>query len=115
MSIADGVLGCAEAFRKLQADLTERGTQTDEKREAHRTFITKVNDSFERFQLWSSNLGAHRRDKSSLDQRLWEASHLRYRVLEYLKDLQQGLGDGGLLEIFANIRQLTRMCSICHR
>jgi hypothetical protein len=94
MSIADSVSGCAKAFRKLITALIERGAQSDETGEADHAFTTKLKDSFERFQLWSSNLGAHRRDKSSLDQRLWEASHLRYRVLGYLKDLQQGLADG---------------------
>jgi chromosome segregation ATPase len=100
MSIADGVLDCAKSFRKLQANLAERCAQLDEGREANQTMSTKLNDSFERFQLWSSNLGAHRRDKSSLDQRLWEASHLQCQVLEYLKDLQQGLADGEPMESF---------------
>jgi hypothetical protein len=98
MSIADSVLGCAQSFRSLRATLTERRAQPNEEREADRAFATKVNDSFERLQLWSSNLGAHRRDESSLDKRLWEASHLRIRVLEYLNDLQQGLADGELLD-----------------
>lgn len=100
MSIADSVLGCTTIFRELQGKLSERGAQTDDKNEAARILSSQVNHSFERFQIWSSNLGAHRQDKRSLDQRLWEASHLRYRVLEYLKDLQQGLADGELLQLF---------------
>jgi hypothetical protein len=96
MSIAERVLDCVKAFRKLNIYLTEEGTQTDIERQANSALVAKVNDSFERFQLWSSNLGAHRRDRNSLDQRLWEASHLRDRVLEYLEDLQQGVADGKL-------------------
>ena len=88
------------AFRNLKGACLERDTDIDEKNEANRAFSKMVNDSFERFQLWSSNLGAHRRDKTSLDHRLWEASHLQDQVLEYLKDLHQGLADGESLEIF---------------
>lgn len=103
MSIADGALGCAHAFQAVAAPILERETQDYQKTADNVTFTTKVNDSFERFQLWSSNLGARRRDKSSLDQRLVEASHLRNRVLEYLKDLQQGLIDASTIVTGARI------------
>jgi hypothetical protein len=94
MSIAERVADCVKTYRKLNIDLTDKFTQDDAEEPKNGAFIEKVNGSFERFQLWSSNMGAHRKDRNSLDQRLWEASHLRKQVLQYLEDLQQGFADG---------------------
>jgi hypothetical protein len=94
MSIADKVADCVKAYRELNIDITDKFTQDDVEEQANGAFIAKVNESFERFQLWSSNMGAHRKDRNSLDQRLWEAANLRNQVLQYLEDLQQGFADG---------------------
>lgn len=93
MSIADVVVECAETFRRLCSGLAPSGAPNDENHTTNSGFLIKVSSCFERFQLWSSNLGAHRRDKNSLDRRLSEASNLQRRVLQYLKDVRGGLED----------------------
>ncbi|KAH7385867.1 hypothetical protein BKA66DRAFT_582499 [Pyrenochaeta sp. MPI-SDFR-AT-0127] len=50
-----------------------------------------INDELGRFRLWSGNIGAHRKGKSSLDYRLREASHIRDRVLQLLQSLESVL------------------------
>ncbi|KAI1429727.1 hypothetical protein F5Y12DRAFT_333535 [Xylaria sp. FL1777] len=53
----------------------------------------KLLDEFARFKLWTGNIGAHRRDRSSLDWRLRDASHLRDLVVNLLTDLKSTLHD----------------------
>ncbi|KAI0908866.1 hypothetical protein F4823DRAFT_465371 [Ustulina deusta] len=53
----------------------------------------KLFDEFARFKLWSGNIGAHRRGRSSLDWRLRDASHLRGLVVSLLTDLKSTLRD----------------------
>ncbi|KAH7405701.1 hypothetical protein DE146DRAFT_649443 [Phaeosphaeria sp. MPI-PUGE-AT-0046c] len=93
MSIADTVAQCAETFRSLRSRLAAIDAPDDDDKATYSDFPNKINACFERFQLWSSSLGAHRRDKNSLDKRLREASNLQRRVLQYLKDMQGGLED----------------------
>jgi hypothetical protein len=50
-----------------------------------------MHDSFGRFRLWVGNIGAHRRGRASLDYKLREASHIKTRVLELLKNLESDL------------------------
>jgi hypothetical protein len=50
-------------------------------------------DEFARFKLWSGNIGAHRKGRSSLDWRLRDASHLRGLVINLLVDLNEALRD----------------------
>lgn len=54
----------------------------------------KLLDEFARFKLWTGNIGAHRRGRSSLDWRLRDASHLRDLVISLLTDLKGALHDG---------------------
>lgn len=104
MSIADAVVACAETFRRLCADLSASNIHDDEKRARYSGFIHEVSACHERFELWSSNLGAHRRDKNALDKRLREASTLQSRVVHYLKDLEGALADSKCLQSWYNGR-----------
>jgi hypothetical protein len=54
----------------------------------------KLLDEFARFKLWTGNIGAHRKGRSSLDWRLRDASHLRDLVVSLLTDLKSALHDG---------------------
>lgn len=99
MSIADVVIDCAETFQRVRSDLTDSCASDEGLQRTYTDFLTEVSACFERFQLWSSNLGAHRRDKNSLDRRLREASNLQGRVLQYLKDIQEGLKDSRFWQI----------------
>src|SRR4051812_33015464 len=47
-----------------------------------------INDQIGRFRLWCGNVAAHRNGRSSLDHKLREASHIRDRVIELLKNLE---------------------------
>ncbi|KAF2786341.1 hypothetical protein K505DRAFT_221217, partial [Melanomma pulvis-pyrius CBS 109.77] len=47
-----------------------------------------INVEIERFRIWCSEVAAHRIRRSSLDYKLREASHLRDRVLELLRGLE---------------------------
>ena len=51
-------------------------------------------DQIGRFRVWVSNIGAHRRGKSSLDFRLRDASHMRKNVTDLLEDCNMLLGEG---------------------
>ncbi|KAF3015046.1 hypothetical protein E8E14_010428 [Neopestalotiopsis sp. 37M] len=46
-----------------------------------------------RFKVWSGNIGAHQRGKSSLDYRLRDASHLSTQVKTLLQDLKHALNN----------------------
>jgi hypothetical protein len=89
MAIAEQVAICLDAFHNLSISATKVGDTTQEAG----TFI-RIPDEFGRFKVWSSNIGAHRSGRSSLDYRLRDASHLRKRVLELLDDLKSSLNDG---------------------
>jgi hypothetical protein len=89
MAIAGGVAVCLEAFRKLLAS-----TAQEEQAEKHAIIVPQVSDEFGRFKVWSSNIGAHRSGRSSLDYRLRDASHIQKRVLQLLADLSQSLDEG---------------------
>lgn len=51
-----------------------------------------LTDALGRFHIWSGNIGAHRKGKSSLDYRLREASHIRDRVIDLLRNLLVVIG-----------------------
>jgi hypothetical protein len=88
MSISQCVSTCLEQFKDLQHSLHGSVLQH------HAVFSSRLNDGLERFQPWTSNIGAHRRDNVSLDHRLRDASHVVTSVLGYLVDIKQALVDG---------------------
>lgn len=56
-----------------------------------------VKEKFDRFKLWSQNIGAHHTGSSSLDYRLRDASNLRKQAIDLVGDLAQALEDGKYL------------------
>lgn len=53
-----------------------------------------VEDRFDRFKLWSQNIGAHHTGRTSLDYRLRDASNLWKQAVDLVGDLAQALEDG---------------------
>lgn len=51
-------------------------------------------DDLGRFRVWAANIGAHRHGKSSLDYRLQEASHLKVKIKDFLRELDETLRKG---------------------
>ncbi|KAK3364619.1 hypothetical protein B0T25DRAFT_69838 [Lasiosphaeria hispida] len=49
--------------------------------------FSTLRDEETRFKVWSGNIGAHKKGRSSLDYRLRDASHLQKQVLNLLADL----------------------------
>lgn len=56
-----------------------------------------VKDNFDRFKLWSQNIGAHPTGKSSLDYRLRDASNLKKQAVDLVGELAHTLEDGKYL------------------
>jgi hypothetical protein len=84
--IASGVIECLGRFDELLLDLHAH--------EEYEPFSKAISDALGRFKIWSSNIGAHRTGKRSLDHRLRDASHLKEQVLRLLTSLTDNLGDG---------------------
>lgn len=80
--IASHVESCFDGFHKACDGLRKADISTKRK-----ILPWNINDELGRFRLWCGNAAAHRRGKSSLDYKLREASHIRDRVLELLKNL----------------------------
>ena len=95
MSIAESVQKCVDGFQKLERSANySRLPHTSEN--SGQEYRDMVWESFERFDIWKRNVGAHKRDMNSLDTRLYQASHLRPRiVLDYLHDIREGISDSG--------------------
>lgn len=96
-SIATHVHGCLETFQMVGESLSKAELQIKRKLQPG-----AINDALGRFRLWVGNIGAHRRGRSSLDYRLREASHIKYRVIELLQNLQSVLHE--TLEIISGSR-----------
>ncbi|KAI1874068.1 uncharacterized protein JN550_002647 [Neoarthrinium moseri] len=78
-TIAEHVLSCFESFKSIRA--AEHSTKSE----------CKIRDQLPRFKVWTGNIGAHQRGKSSLDYRLRDASHLTSQVKNLLQDLKSSL------------------------
>ncbi|KAF5710471.1 zinc finger transcription factor ace1 [Fusarium globosum] len=52
-----------------------------------------MRNELSRFKVWSGNIGAHKKGRSSLDHRLRDASNIRNQVVELLEDLAESLKD----------------------
>ncbi|EXK85044.1 hypothetical protein FOQG_10983 [Fusarium oxysporum f. sp. raphani 54005] len=92
-TIADRVSACLQEFNSLCSSPTiwtdsipDEGTQSD-------ISLVKLQNELSRFKIWSGNIGAHRKGRSSLDHRLRDASNIRDQVVELLEDLRESLQD----------------------
>lgn len=93
-SISKKVVSCMPAFKLLLA-VAEASEQQNHS--LGQISSEWVKDKFDRFKLWSQNIGAHRTGRSSLDYRLRDASNLRKQAIDLVGDLAQTLEDGKYL------------------
>jgi len=91
MSIASQVKACFASF-KLICDSLKLSTIPHFSALAE-DFI----DELGRLRVWAGNIAAHKSGQSSLDFRLRDASHLKEKVLTYLKDLNDSLQNGRIV------------------
>jgi hypothetical protein len=59
--------------------------------------LLQIVDEQSRFKVWSGNIGAHKTGLSSLDYRLRDASHIKFQVINLLKDLSQLIEDASAI------------------
>ncbi|KAH7092281.1 hypothetical protein FB567DRAFT_435123, partial [Paraphoma chrysanthemicola] len=85
-SIATHVRDCLNSFHEACNSLIKASPAIRSK-----VLPGTIQESLGRFRLWVGNIGAHRRGRSSLDYKLREASHIRDRVLELLRNLKSVL------------------------
>ncbi len=91
-SISDSVSTCLHQFRALSSSLEDADTGDAEPLPGLSPLLVK--DQLARFKVWSGNIGAHRKGRSSLDFRLRDASHIHAQVKQPLEDLVGSLHDG---------------------
>ncbi|KAF1959279.1 hypothetical protein CC80DRAFT_467745 [Byssothecium circinans] len=84
-SIAAQVKDCLGCFDALLVDLDAR--------DEYHLLSGAISDASGRFKIWSSNIGAHRAGRRSLDHRLRDASHLQEHVSRLLSSLVENLSD----------------------
>lgn len=98
-SIAALVARCRCVFEALCDTLAESGEGKHDSQwgDVNDIPLPKVQDELSRFKVWSSNIGAHRMGKSSLDYRLRDASNIHDQVIRLLRDLLESLNDGKFL------------------
>ncbi|RBA19098.1 hypothetical protein FPRO05_10027 [Fusarium proliferatum] len=92
-TIADHVSACLQEFNSLcnssaiwTDSALDEGLQSD-------ISLLKLQNELSRFKVWSGNIGAHKKGRSSLDHRLRDASNIRDQVVELLEDLKDSLKD----------------------
>ncbi|EWY95075.1 hypothetical protein FOYG_04198 [Fusarium oxysporum NRRL 32931] len=92
-TIAGHVSACLQEFNSLCSSPTtcENGI-TDDDTQSNISLV-KLQNELSRFKVWSGNIGAHRKGRSSLDHRLRDASNIRNQVVELLEDLRESLTD----------------------
>ncbi|KAI5777176.1 hypothetical protein EDC01DRAFT_624436 [Geopyxis carbonaria] len=78
---------CLLSFRKLCTALENDSSSPNLQ-------SVQINDDLGRFRVWAANIGAHRHGKSSLDYRLQEASYLKVKTTEFLRELNNALRRG---------------------
>lgn len=93
MLIADASHKRMDTFQRVHSCLDEFVESNEVEQKSSSLVEFKMKECHERFQLWSSNLGAHRRDHNSLDSRLSEVPKLKHKVLQYLEDMMQGINE----------------------
>lgn len=89
--IAKRVESCMRTFQLLSAAI-EAFEQHGDALEQLNSYWVK--DEFDRFKLWSQNIGAHHTGRRSLDYRLRDTSNLRKQAIDLLEDMAQALEDG---------------------
>ncbi|KAF5633916.1 zinc finger transcription factor ace1 [Fusarium tjaetaba] len=92
-TIADHVSACLQEFNSLCSSPTiwENGIP-DGDAQADISLL-KLQNELSRFKVWSGNIGAHQKGRSSFDHRLRDASNIRDQVAELLEDLRESLRD----------------------
>ncbi|EWG41493.1 hypothetical protein FVEG_03599 [Fusarium verticillioides 7600] len=95
-TIADHVSACLQEFNSLCSSPTiwENGIPDSDAQSD--VSLLKLQNELGRFKVWSGNIGAHQKGRSSLDHRLRDASNIRDQVVELLEDLKESLKDGQL-------------------
>ncbi|KAI0014816.1 hypothetical protein F4780DRAFT_154415 [Xylariomycetidae sp. FL0641] len=91
-TIAHDVIRCLKAFEALFSV-----SESSAERDANEPVINRLRDQLSRFRLWSGNIGAHRKGRSSLDYRLRDSSHLQQQVSKLLRKLMQNIEEGNHL------------------
>lgn len=81
-SVSRNVQTCFDSFQRVCDSLAKADLQISRKLPPG-----AINDEIGRFRLWCANIGAHKSGRSSLDYRLREASHIRDRLNELLRNL----------------------------
>jgi len=81
------VAKCLGSFRQLLS------MDTLDQDEDRRSISLSLGDEETRFKVWSGNIGAHKKGRSSLDYRLRDASHIQKQVINLLQDLAALLDD----------------------
>lgn len=96
-SVADYVLACLHGFKILcdAPRIWKNGLDKDvsQRDDTEQTSLLKLKDEQSRFMVWSGNIGAHQKGRSSLDYRLRDASNIRDHVIQILCNLIELLGD----------------------
>lgn len=87
--IATHVRLCLDLFESARTAI-----ENDDLSRAKSIRSSDVTDVAGRFKMWSGNIAAHARGRRSLDYRLRDASHIRKRVEESLKELADLLQTG---------------------
>ncbi|KAF4498433.1 Zinc finger transcription factor ace1 [Fusarium agapanthi] len=92
-TIADHISACLQEFNSLCSfptiwteSVSDEGTDSE-------ISLLKLKNELSRFKVWSGNIGAHQKGRSSLDHRLRDASNIRDQVAELLEDLRESLKD----------------------
>lgn len=77
---------CASHFEKLKQSL-----QTSNNDYKKQMSASAIENEYARYRIWTGNLGALQRGRSSLDTRLRDSIILRAAVLKFLYQLRDGL------------------------
>jgi hypothetical protein len=93
-NIADEASRCFELFKLIRRRLHSTGPLSDGGDPHLGVSGETITDALSRFNVWTGNIGAMKRGKSSLDHRLTHAD-VRVEVLRLLKQLRSSLSECG--------------------
>lgn len=93
-TIADHVSACLQEFNSLCSSPTIWENGIPDSDAQGDVSLLKLQNELSRFKVWSGNIGAHQKGRSSLDHRLRDASNIRDQVVELLEDLKESLKNG---------------------
>jgi hypothetical protein len=106
-TIADHVSACLQEFNSLCSFPTIWGNGIPDSDAQGDVSLLKLQNELSRLKVWSGNIGAHQKGRSSLDHRLRDASNIRDQVAELLEDLRESLKDSKSLRLSFSIFSLT--------